>query len=91
MSDRCTCGSPLHYGDATALAHVQRGIDRWGATVRVPTPAGIYHVPRHYIALHGLKVADLPRLARRYGWVAEISGSLKKGEAQWQQSRSMRP
>jgi hypothetical protein len=40
----------------------------YGYTVKVRTPDGAWHVPRHFIALHGLTARDLPRLAAEYGW-----------------------
>ncbi len=39
-----------------------------GLTVAVQTPDGGWHVPRVYIAMHGLVAADLPVLAAKYGW-----------------------
>jgi hypothetical protein len=30
---------------------------------------GTWKVPRHYIALHGVKGTDIPELARRFGWL----------------------
>jgi len=34
----------------------------------VETPDGRFAVPRIFIACHGLKAADLPALAARYGF-----------------------
>jgi hypothetical protein len=52
---RCTeCGEP----DALML------VGEW----TVDTPDGRFAVPRIFIACHGLKAADLPALAARYGF-----------------------
>jgi len=59
---RCACGRPLHYSNPTAQALVQHLIDRRGPDVVVRTPQGAWLVQRHYIALHGLKGADLSAL-----------------------------
>jgi hypothetical protein len=54
-------------------ATVQRIIHRLGPTVVVTVPSqGSFHVPRHYIALHGLKAQELRETAERLGFaVAE--------------------
>jgi hypothetical protein len=68
---RCPCGRVLHYSDAAIQAYVERSIEERGPTVPASTPAGTWFVPRHFIALHGLTAAALPRLARAYGWGKE--------------------
>jgi len=65
MIERCACGGPLHYGDPTRQAFVQRAIDRWGPTVIVSAPSGSWSVPRHYRALHLITPSALPLLAKR--------------------------
>jgi hypothetical protein len=63
----CPCGVPHEmspvvayiYGEVTA---------RLSPTVTVETPDGAFAVPRIFIACHGLKAADLPALAARYGF-----------------------
>jgi hypothetical protein len=65
----CPCGEALHY---TSLAHqfaVERLVAVHGPDVTITTPEGSWRVPRHYIALHGVKAVDLPALAVQYGWV----------------------
>ncbi len=60
----CACGQPLHYTDSTVQAIVDRLVAEHGATVVVEV-AGTFRkflVPRHYIALHGLKATALPAL-----------------------------
>jgi hypothetical protein len=66
--ERCPCGQALHYSDPAIQAYVERMIEELGSTVSISTPAGTWHVPRHYLALHGYDAADLPRLARLYRW-----------------------
>lgn len=62
MKTLCACGQPLHYSDPNAEAAVQRLVDTLGESVRIETPEGTWLVPRHYIALHGLRAEELPRL-----------------------------
>ena len=75
-SERCGCGEPLHYHDPTIEAYVRDLIAQLGPTVRVRVLDGsgvVVHVPRHYIALHGLTAEDLPALAARYGWMRSVT------------------
>lgn len=44
---------------------------RYGLYVRVRTPVGTWRVPRHFIALHGLKAEELPALAKTFEWEKE--------------------
>lgn len=74
MSDRqtfthaCACG-PLHYTDRAAQRRMQRLVDSLGPFVAVHIAGlGMWRVPRHYIALHGLKAPEVPRLALKFGW-----------------------
>ena len=64
----CACGAPLHYADPWVRRAVEQLVAVHGPTVQVTVPGGAWHVPRHWIALHGLRAAELPALARRYGW-----------------------
>jgi hypothetical protein len=66
--DRCDCGQPLHYASDVSRQRVQVMVDQLGPTVNLTTPEGTWAIPRHYIALHGLKAAEVPSLAARYGW-----------------------
>jgi hypothetical protein len=70
--ERCSCGQPLHYANAEIAQHIEDLIERLGPTVlvRLLSGGGSYKVPRHYIALHGLKAWELEELARRYRWEA---------------------
>jgi hypothetical protein len=68
MMDRCPCGRALHYENPKTQAQVQSYIDELGPDIKVETPAGAWLIPRHYIALHGIKAPDIPLLAAVYGW-----------------------
>jgi hypothetical protein len=58
----CFCGQPLHYRDPAIELMVSRMVRDFGERVRVSVGARTWLVPRHYIALHGLKTEDVPRL-----------------------------
>jgi hypothetical protein len=64
MSELCWCGRPLHYRDQGVRRSVETMIKRMGPNVVVTTAAGSFLVPRHYIALHGLKAEDVPTFPR---------------------------
>lgn len=57
----CACGRPLHYSDPNVRRHVERLIRMLGENARVRRMGDkrVWLVPRHYIALHGLKAEDL--------------------------------
>lgn len=65
---RCPCGQPVHYSDPMTEAAVDALVARLGVDVEVTTPEGTWLVPRDYIALHGIKAAELPALAERLGF-----------------------
>lgn len=64
----CPCGRPLHYSSEQLREEVQTVVDVMGPDIVVETPAGRYLIPRHFIALHGLKAAQVPDLAEQYGF-----------------------
>lgn len=66
--EKCPCGLPLHYVDQNTRMQVEELIRLNGAEVKVKTPLGTWMIPRHYIALHGIKTMELPGLAARYGF-----------------------
>lgn len=68
MTTLCGCGEALHYTDSEVQAAVQALVDRLGATVLVKSTQGAWHVPRHYIALHGVEAKELQQVAERYGF-----------------------
>lgn len=71
MTEFCACGRVLHYENPAIERFVQDSITRWGPTLDVVTLTTTWHVPRHFAALHGIDLALLPRLARRFHWRKE--------------------
>lgn len=69
MTEMCACGRPLHYTDPENYRRVQKLVDDLGPNIRVTTPSGTWVVPRHYIALHGIKAVEIRQLARKHGWL----------------------
>ncbi len=65
----CLCGKPLHYKDVELQERVEELVEMLGEyiPVRVSGSKIEYFVPRHYVALHGLKGCDLENLAQVYG------------------------
>lgn len=61
----CPCGES-HVGHTWDIA--VRLTRSMGLTVEVKTPDGAWHVPRVYIAMHGILALHLPALAAKYGW-----------------------
>jgi hypothetical protein len=70
--EKCGCGKPLHYPETEEgckLKHmIQAFCHTLGKNVKVTTSAGSWMVPRHYIALHGLRAIDLPEIAKLRGF-----------------------
>lgn len=66
MSDdveMCHCGKPLHYNSKIIEELIRKQIKAHGENVDVKLLGGkTYSVPRHYIALHGIKGYQLPEL-----------------------------
>ncbi len=62
MTEMCHCGRPLHYVKPETERLVRRQIELQGEFVIVETLAGRWLVPRHYIALHGLKADEVAQL-----------------------------
>jgi hypothetical protein len=58
----CPCGKPLHYSNPEVQAIVERLIAEHGESLLVTVGERSWMVPRHYIALHGLKAAELAEL-----------------------------
>lgn len=67
MSAPCPCGEVHELSAATRGAYeaVTAGLP---AEVKVEAPGGTWLVPRIFIAVHGLKAAELPGLAERHGF-----------------------
>lgn len=55
MTALCHCGRPLHYSTPEMQALVEHLIAEHGEFVNVTVDHRTWRVPRHYIALHGLK------------------------------------
>lgn len=64
----CPCGEPLHYSDKRTERQINRLIRLMGELVMIVTPWGAWKVPRHYLALHGVKASELGALAEKYGF-----------------------
>lgn len=58
----CHCGQPLHYSDPKIQEMIETMVRGLGPRVRVTFGGRTWLVPRHYIALHGLKSIELPFL-----------------------------
>lgn len=74
--ERCGCGEPLHYTDPRVEAYMRRLVDEKGPDILVEVEGDDYGiwVPRHYIALHGIKSGQLVTLAALHGWRADVDG-----------------
>lgn len=64
----CPCGRPLHYSRPDLRLLVEALVKTLGPSVAIHTAAGSWLVPRHYIALHGIRSEDLPMLADLLGF-----------------------
>jgi hypothetical protein len=62
VEELCHCGEPLHYTDEMVEAFTRDLIKNLGPTVKVNVGTRTWEVQRHYIALHGLRAAELPDL-----------------------------
>lgn len=61
-TERCPCGRPLHYGDPAIRRLVDGFVAALGPTLRVTVGGQTWLVARHYIALHGLRGAEVASL-----------------------------
>ena len=57
----CACGKPLHYIDPVVQELVQNLVDKQGEDIRVTANGRTWLVPRHFIALHGIKARELEK------------------------------
>lgn len=63
MSDEmCHCGKPLHYSNPHLRDLIESTIEALGAYTLVTVNDRTWRVPRHYIALHGLKAYEVASL-----------------------------
>jgi hypothetical protein len=58
----CHCGQPLHYTSEETERFVRKQIAELGETVLVTVGTRAWLVPRHYLALHGLKGWEIAEL-----------------------------
>jgi hypothetical protein len=58
----CHCGSPLHYTQQGLENYIQAMVDELGEMIRVTVDGRTWLVPRHYIALHGLRASEIATL-----------------------------
>jgi len=61
----CHCGRPLHYQSKKREAEVRHIVERFGEYITVEQDGKKYQVPRHWIALHGIKGKDISKLGFR--------------------------
>lgn len=63
MSEQlCHCGKPLHYSDPTLQKQVEEIIAMTDEFIVIQVGDKRFKVQRHYIALHGIKGADIEKL-----------------------------
>lgn len=72
---KCPCGRDLHYHNADSQAMIEKMIAELGETINVTTPAGTWRVPRHYIALHGLRGDEVAGVAKAMGFEKVTDGT----------------
>ena len=59
----CHCGRPLHYSDPEIQKLVEKIIAEKGEFVPIKVLGGrAWKVPRHFIALHGIRAWEIPTL-----------------------------
>lgn len=68
--EMCACGSPLHYSDPGIQKQIERLIEQLGPTLEIAVIGNSkkFKVPRHYIALHGIKATELEDIAMKHGF-----------------------
>lgn len=72
--DICGCGAELHYSQKEIETGVREQVRRKGDVILLAVKGDpvSYWVPRHYIALHGIRGEDAAFLASLYNWDTEI-------------------
>jgi len=70
VPDKCACGQPLHYTDSNLQRLVIEIINNLGPDIKVTLMDGSrsWMIPRHFIALHGLKGQEIVEVAEKYGF-----------------------
>ena len=66
----CACGMPLHYSDPEKRKLIESLIKMCGEMVTIINSENgrSWRVPRHFIALHGIKMEEMPQLAIKYAF-----------------------
>ena len=66
----CACGKPLHYSNPLLQQLVEQMITEFGENMKITNvdTGKSYLVPKHFIALHGIKGRELAKLAEQYGF-----------------------
>jgi hypothetical protein len=66
----CACGMPLHYSDPEKRKIVESLIKMCGVMVTITNSQNgrSWRVPRHFIALHGIKMEEMPHIAIKYAF-----------------------
>jgi hypothetical protein len=62
MPDLCHCGQPLHYGSPETERYMKSMVKKLGEFTKVTARGRTWLVSRHYVALHGMKAAELHTL-----------------------------
>ena len=73
----CACGQRLHYSDPAKQKLVEQIIRIAGPMVTITNSENgrSWRVPRHFIALHGIKMIEMPQVATKYGFEEIIQNS----------------
>lgn len=69
-SGMCACGQPLHYTSPEKRQLVESLIKMAGDMVTITNSDNgrSWRLPRHFIALHGIKMREMPEIATKYGF-----------------------
>jgi hypothetical protein len=67
LDTKCDCGD-VHEFRSEVRAELEMIILTMGPTIEIALGQHCWEVPRVYIAAHGIRGFQLPRLARAYGW-----------------------
>lgn len=71
---QCPCG--LDHREHSLWPIVRKQVERMGATIPSTVNGYTYQVPRIYVAFHGIKRGDIPRLTEQFGWLYTKAGEL---------------
>jgi hypothetical protein len=58
----CFCGQPLHYSNKDLQNQIEQMVQEKGENLKVTVGTRTFLVPRHYIALHGIKGYEVANL-----------------------------